>query len=133
LVPFTQFAADLATSALPNYSFLVPNLCHDGHDCPLSTADGWLQANIAPLIGSSQFQQDGLLVILFDEASNIDSTNGGGRVAWVAVSAKSKRGYRSTTMYQHESTLRLAAEALGLGVLPNRAAFAPDMREFFIP
>jgi acid phosphatase len=133
LVPFSQFAGDLAANAFPNYSFLVPNLCHDAHDCPLGVADGWLQANIGPLINSAQFQRDGLLIILFDEANDADQRNGGGRVAWVAVSAKSKRGYRSVMPYQHQSTLRLTAQALGLTAFPNQAAFAPDMSEFFIP
>src|SRR5437879_4273179 len=76
VVPFTQFAADLANNALPNYSFIVPNLCNDAHDCSLSTADTWLQTNIDPLVKNAQFQQDGLLIILFDEAGG-DDTNGG--------------------------------------------------------
>ncbi len=132
LVPFTQFATDLTNGALPSYSFIVPNLCNDAHDCSLSTADAWLQTNIDPLIRSAQFQQDGLLIILFDEASG-DDTNGGGRIAWLAVSAKSKPGYHSTTLYQHESTLRLSLQALGVTALPNGAATAPDMDEFFHP
>src|SRR2546426_10733756 len=36
LVPYTQFATDLANNAFPNYSFIVPNLCNDAHDCSLS-------------------------------------------------------------------------------------------------
>jgi len=132
LVPFTQFATDLANNALPNYSFIVPNLCNDAHDCSLGTADTWLQANIDPLIKSAQFQQDGLLIILFDEAGG-DNTHGGGRIAWVSVSAKSKSGYQSTTLYQHASTMRLSLTALGVTTLPNGAATAPDMNEFFAP
>src|SRR6266704_1493736 len=130
--PFTQFATDLATNALPNYSFIVPNLCNDAHDCSLSTADTWLQTNIDPLVKSAQFQQDGLLIILFDEAGG-DDTNGGGRVAWVAGSAHVKPGYQSTRLYQHASTLRLSLKALGVTALPNGAATAPDMDEFFNP
>jgi phosphatidylinositol-3-phosphatase len=132
LVPFTQFSADLAGHALPNYAFIVPNLCNDAHDCSLGTADAWLRANIDPLIRSADFQHDGLLIIVFDEAGS-DNAHGGGRVAWVAVSAKSKRAYQSTALYQHESTLRLSAEALGLRTFPNHAASAPDMAEFFEP
>ena len=132
LVPFTQFSADLAGHALPNYAFIVPNLCNDAHDCSLGTADAWLRANIDPLIRSADFQRDGLLIIVFDEAGS-DNAHGGGRVVWVAVSAKSKRAYQSTALYQHESTLRLSAEALGLRTFPNRAASAPDMAEFFEP
>jgi phospholipase C len=131
LVPFTQLGVDLSHNTIPNYAFLVPNLCNDGHDCSLSAVDGWLQANISPLVGNAQFQRDGLLIILFDEASDNDVAGGGGRVAWVAVGPTVKRGYRSTAIYQHESTLRLTAEAIGLGSMPNAAASAPDMREFF--
>ena len=132
VVPFTQFAADLANNALPNYSFIVPNLCNDAHDCSLSTADTWLQTNIDPLVKNAQFQQDGLLIILFDEAGG-DDTNGGGRVAWVAVGAHVKPGYQSTRLYQHASTLRLSLKALGVTAFPNGAATAPDMDEFFNP
>ncbi len=132
LVPFSQFAADLANAGLPNYSFVVPNVCDDAHSCPLSTADNWLRTNIDPLIRSPTFQQNGLLIITFDESGFTDDTYGGGRVVWVAVSAKSKRRFQSTTRYQHESTLRLSAEALGLKVLPNHAGTAPAMNEFFI-
>jgi len=130
LVPFSQFAADLANNALPNYAFIVPNLCNDAHDCPLATADAWLQTNIDPLITSTGFQQDGLLIILFDE-SRADLRHGGGRIAWVVVSAKVKPGYRSAALYQHENTLRLTAEALRLTTFPNAAADAANMAEFF--
>jgi acid phosphatase len=132
LVPFSQFATDLASHTLPNYAFIVPNLCNDAHDCALSTADTWLKTNIDPLIKSAQFQQDGVLIIVFDESAS-DNTHGGGRIAWVVVSAKAKRGYQSTTLYQHESTLRLSLSALGVTTFPNHAATAPDMGEFFTP
>ncbi len=114
LVPFTQFA---------------PN---DAHDCSLATADTWLKNNIDPLIKSATFQQDGLLIIVFDESGG-DNTNGGGRVAWVAVSPKSKLGYQSAMLYQHQSTLRLILHGLGVTAFPGAAATAPDMSEFFTP
>src|SRR2546429_282718 len=104
IVPFTQFTTDLANGTLPTFSNIVPNLCNDAHDCSLGTADTWLRTNIDPLIKSPMFQQDGLLIIVFDEAGS-DNTNGGGRIVWVGVSAKSKPGYQSTTLYQHPSTL----------------------------
>src|SRR5438034_2010456 len=132
LVPFSQFATDLAGGNLPDYSFVVPNLCNDAHDCSLSTADQWLQTNIDPLIKRAEFQQDGLLIILFDEAGG-DNNHGGGRIAWIAVSGKAKPGYRSTTLYQHASTLRLSLEVLGVTAYPNAAATAPEMDEFFKP
>ena len=132
LVPFTRFATDLADGTLPDYSNIVPNLCNDAHDCALATADTWLRTHIAPLLASATFQQDGLLIITFDESER-DNTNGGGRIAWVVVSPKAKRGYRSTTLYQHQSTLRLTLEALGITLFPEAARAAPGMREFFAP
>jgi acid phosphatase len=134
VVPFTQFATDLANGTLPNYSFIAPDLCNDAHNCSLNIADSWLQANIDPLVRSAFCQQNNcLLIITFDESFG-DNTNGGGRVYWVAVSpTKSKRGYQSTTLYQHESTLRLMLKGLGVTTLPGAAATAPDMSEFFNP
>ena len=130
LVPFSQLATDVANHTLPNYGFIVPNLCHDAHSCSLDSADQWLRTHVPPLIASPQFRRDGLLIIVFDEAED-DTAGGGGRIVWVGVSSKSKRNYRPATRYQHESTLRLAAEALGLTTFPGAAATAPNMAEFF--
>jgi phosphatidylinositol-3-phosphatase len=131
LVPFSQFATDLKNSTLPQYSFIVPNVCHDAHDCSLSTADAWLKNNIAPLIASPTFQQHGLLIIVFDEAATSDTRYGGGHVAMVVVGPTVKPGYKSTTLYQHRSALRLTMQALGLTRFPGAAATAPAMGEFF--
>jgi phosphatidylinositol-3-phosphatase len=131
LVPFSQFVADLPTANLPDYSFIVPNLCDDAHDCPLSTADSWLKTNIDPILQSSAFKNNGLLIIVFDEADTQDFTAGGGHVAAVIVSPLSKRGYKSIAFYQHQSTLRLTLEGLGVTKLPGDAATAPAMWEFF--
>jgi len=131
LVPFSQFATDLNAASLPDFSFVVPNLCNDAHDCSLATADSWLKANIDPLIQSPQFQKDGLLIIVFDEADTLDFTSGGGHVAAVIVSPLAKRGYKSIAFYQHQSVLRLTLEGLGVTKLPGDAASAPPMWEFF--
>ena len=131
LVPFTEFASDLAAGHLPQYSFITPNLCNDAHNCSLATADGWLKKNIAPLIASSTFKDGGLLIITFDSSHN-DYTHGGGHVAWVAVSPQfSKLGYKSTKLYQHQNTLRLMMQGLGLTSYPGKAASAANMAEFF--
>lgn len=131
LVPFTEFSTDLASGHLPSYSFITPNLCNDAHNCSLGTADAWLKKNIAPLISSSVFKDGGLLLIVFDESGN-DNSHGGGRVAWVAVSPEfSKPKYKSTKLYQHQNTLRLTMQALGLTSYPGAAGAASDMAEFF--
>lgn len=131
IVPFTQFATDLANNSLPNFSFIVPDVNNDAHDGTLATADSWLQSNMAPLIASSTFQSGGLLVILFDEGELSDFNHGGGQVAAVIVSSNSKPNFQSQTLYQHQSTLRLVLEALGVKKFPGQAATAPEMANFF--
>jgi acid phosphatase len=133
LVPFPQFASDLASGALPNLSFVVPNPIDDAHDGTLAQADAWLQANIGPLISSQQFEQDGLLIIVFDESEDFDVEHGGGHVAMVLVGPHVKRGFQSTTFYQHESTLKLMLQALGANAFPGSSAGASSMSEFFTP
>ena len=133
IVPFSQFASDVARRATPNYSFIVPNLLDDAHDGALSRADEWLKVNIAPLISSTFFREDGLLIIVFDEAERSDIKLGGGHIVWLVVSAKAKASYRSNTVYQHQSTLRFTIAALGLTGYPGAAGSAPDMTEFLTP
>src|SRR5436853_3199448 len=63
LVPFSEFSADLASGALPNFSFIAPNALDDAHDGSLAQADAWLKNNIDHLLHSSIFKKDGLLIV----------------------------------------------------------------------
>jgi acid phosphatase len=138
LVPFTQLATDIANHALPNYGFIVPDLLHDAHDGTLAMADAWLQANIAPLLASPDFNTPGggLLIITFDESEDSDTQFGGGHVPWVAVGPDVNMGYPPSgslipvTWYQHESTCRFMLKLAGASVFPGACATAPDMNEF---
>jgi phosphatidylinositol-3-phosphatase len=142
LVPFTHFATDLNNNQLPNYSFVVPNLNHDAHDCPtaptgctnnqkLATADAWLKNNIAPLLNNPGFQQDGILIIVFDEGFNTDTAHGGGHVVGLAVGPGVRKGFKSTTFYQHQSVLRTMLDALGVHSYPGVAGNSADMTDLF--
>ena len=141
LVPFTQFATDLANNQLPVFSYIVPNAEHDAHNCPdgtqkcadtlkLSTADTWLKSNISPLLSSSVFQKDGLLIIVFEEAAVSDSSHGGGHVAMLAVGPAVKAAYESSTFYQHQNTLRLVINSTEAAAAPGTSFGAADMSEF---
>lgn len=137
LQPFSQFPADAANKSLPAFSFIVPDLNDDAHNASPQSADAWLQSNvIGPLAANPAFQAggDGLLIVDFDESVVSDVTNGGGHVAPTLWGPIVKSGYTqtSTTLYQHQSTLRTIMEVLGLTNPPGAAASAPDMSEFFI-
>ncbi|HEV2961756.1 MAG TPA: alkaline phosphatase family protein [Candidatus Angelobacter sp.] len=137
LVPFTQFPSDLNNGQLPDFSFVAPNASNDAHDCPAGTdaclrnADDWLQQNIGPLLSSSQFQQGGLLVIVFDEAEDADTSLGGGHIAMVVAGPRVKRGFQSSNQYQHQNLLKMIATYLGIDGNLGDAANASGMGEFF--
>jgi hypothetical protein len=125
LVPFTQFSSDRQNHNLPNLSFIIPNQHHNMHDCPFSTsgcsaaqkaaaADSWLKNYVAPIFSSSQFQQDGVLIIVWDEAYSNDSTHGGGHVVTVVAGPRARPGARSTEVFQHQNLYATLRMLLGL-------------------
>jgi phosphatidylinositol-3-phosphatase len=142
LVPITQLATDLANNSLPDYVFIVPDNQNNSHDCPagmakctlpdtLKAADSFLATYVDPVLKSSSFQQNGVLVVTWDESGTEDTAHAGGHVVTVIAGPKVKRGYQSIALYQHESVLRMALKRLGITTYPNGAASAPDMDEFF--
>ncbi len=142
LVPFSHFAGDLANRQLPNFSFIIPNVNHDGHDCPtgpngctdgqkLATADSWLKSNIAPLLSNPAFQQDGILIVVFDESVDTDTSHGGGHIAAIVIGPGAKKGSKSAALYQHQNVLRTVLDGLGISTYPGAAATAADMGDLF--
>ncbi|HZP03601.1 MAG TPA: alkaline phosphatase family protein [Terracidiphilus sp.] len=137
LWPFSQFAKDAANDALPQFSFIVPDVDDDAHNGTPQQADSWLQTNVVNLLSNDPAFQpggDGLLIIDFDEALESDTTHGGGHVVAAFWGPVVQPGYvqSSTTVYQHESMLRTIMEALQLANPPGNAAAAPSMAEFFV-
>lgn len=141
LVPMSQLPTDTAGNTLPNFGLIVPDVDNDGHSCPgggtsctdsarLSAADTWLSNNIDPLIKSPAFANS-VLIITFDEGDASDLANVGGQVATVLVGTHVKKGFRSTTLFQHQSTLRLILDLLKVGDRPGACATAASMNEFF--
>lgn|SRR5271163_1235177 len=156
IVPFENFASDLQHDKFPDYSFIVPNLYHDGHTIPatesnadcgehvaLQNVDGWLNTNIKPLIESNGFQRGGLLIIVFDEACEDGpkadlrydpkrpDIKGGGHIPALIISSRTPAGTTDGSLYHHESVLRLSLRALGIEQFPGDAKDAPDMDAFF--
>jgi phosphatidylinositol-3-phosphatase len=141
IVSFTELATDLKNGTLPDYAMILPNAANDGHDCPneassctdtqkLANIDQWIKNNVGPLINSIA-SQNSVLIYTWDESNVNDLANGGGHVATILVGAHVRAGFQSTTMYQHQSTLKLTMQLLGITDFPGAAATAPDMAEFF--
>lgn len=135
VVPFSQFSGDLGSGSVPNYVFITPNMCHDMHDCPVSTGDAWLQSVVPGITGSAAFQNGGLLFITWDEGASSAGCCGdswGGRVVTLVISPLSISGYRSGVAENHYSLLRTIEDSWHLGHL-GAAGYASSvpMREYF--
>ncbi|GAC1318275.1 MAG: hypothetical protein NVSMB25_07480 [Thermoleophilaceae bacterium] len=144
-VPLDRLQGDLASApTTPAYAFIVPNLCHDGHDAPcvngepggLVSADAFLKTWVPRITGSPAFADGGLLIVTFDESGN-DSTAccneqsgpntpnpggpqagpGGGRIGAVLLSPYIQPGSVNQTPYNHYGLLRSVEDLFGLGHL----------------
>jgi hypothetical protein len=141
VVPLPALSKDLeSASTTPNFSFITPSLCHDGHDRPCVNGEpgGLESANLflkhwVPIITESQaFRDDGLLIITFDEALSIDRSSccgqvpgpnarvaqdgmfGGGRIGAVLISRFIKPGTVSEVPYNHYSLLKSIEDIFGV-------------------
>jgi hypothetical protein len=72
-----------------------------------------------------------VFIITFDEGDLTDFSNVGGQVATVLVGTHVKTGFKSTTMFQHQNTLRLVLDLLKVGDRPGASSLAGSMNEFF--
>ena len=77
VVPFGSLQSDLSSPQAPDFIWITPNLCDDGHDCSTATADSWLATNLAPVLSSSWFRHDGVVIITWDEGSDNSGCCGG--------------------------------------------------------
>lgn len=116
---FDPAAADL--------ELIVPNMCHDGHDCSTAQADAFLRRFVPPILADPAMAGS-VLFLTWDEGDS--RVGGGGRVVTVVVGPGVKPGYRSAVRHSHYSLLRTIEEAWGLGCL-NHSCQANDLREFF--
>jgi hypothetical protein len=118
VVPFTQFASDLSANT-PQFSWITPNLCHDGHDCSTSVADAWLSQTVPAILNSNAWQDGGMLVITWDEGE--DSANS----VLTLIIRPNPVNHRSAKPYDHYSLLATIEDQLGVPRLGQAAQATP--------
>ena len=122
ILPLASFRTDLAAARLPSFSLVVPDLCHDMHDCPIPTGDRWLARFLRPLLGSRALGR-GVVFVVFDEGQT--NIRGGGRIAALALGPLVRRGARPRRPTNHYGLLRTIEDGLGVARLGKSAATPP--------
>jgi phosphatidylinositol-3-phosphatase len=117
-LPFSRFPSSY--SRLPTVSFVVPNLCHDMHDCGVQTGDGWLRAHLAAYARWAKSHHS-LLVLTWDE----DDDNGGNnQIATIFFGAGIKPGHYGERI-DHYRVLRTIEDMYRLRHAGNSAHVRP--------
>jgi hypothetical protein len=147
VVDLNQLPGDLKqASTTPNYAFITPDLCADGHDASCADPkqkggyagiDDFLREWVPRITSSPAYEDRGMLLVTFDESETGDTTAccnepsgpntpnpggltvgaGGGRIGAVALSPCIAPGSTSTQPYNHYSFLRWSEDNFGLSHL----------------
>lgn len=122
VVSLNSFMPDVRARRLPTFSLIVPDLCHDMHDCGVSTGDAWLRWFLRPLLRASVLKNS-VVFVVFDEGTT--DVGGGGRVAALALGPLVRHHSRSTVPTNHYGLLRTIEAGLGLPLLGQSAGTPP--------
>jgi hypothetical protein len=150
VVDLSALPGDLGNeSTTPEYSFITPDLCADGHDSPCADPsqpggfegiNAFLEEWIPRIEASPAYQDRGMILVTFDESAssfeaccgetagpNTASNGGGprglggGKVGAVMLSPCIKPGTVSESDYNHYSMLRWVEDNFGLAHLAEAA------------
>jgi len=125
--PIAALAPDVAAGRLPQVSMVVPDTCHDAHDCPLSTADAWFQRLMTTVTSGPDWRSGHLAVVLTADEDDHDNQ---GNIVLTTVIHPSQSHHVVSTRLTHYSLTRLYDEVAGLPPL-GEAAAAPSMAKAF--
>jgi phosphatidylinositol-3-phosphatase len=116
--PFSSFPAG-HYGRLPTVSFVIPDLCHDMHDCSVSVGDSWLRSHIGGYATWAR-THDSLLIVTWDE----DDSGAGNHIATIFAGQMVRPGsYRMRIT--HYSVLRTFEQLYHLRPDAHAAGTAP--------
>jgi hypothetical protein len=139
VVPLTDLWRDMAKKQVPDYNFITPDTCHDGHDsgppCKegggVKEADSFAKRTVPRILNDPSFRNGGLLVLTFDEGGIPDddgpvsadsgAPDFGGRVFTLLVSPNVTPGAKLADPYDHYSMLKTIEDVFCLDYLGGAA------------
>jgi hypothetical protein len=119
VVPLAHLSRDLAAKRVPDFSLVVPDLCHDMHDCPVEVGDAWLRRFLPPLLRHALLA-NAVVFVVFDETDTADA-----RIPGLAVGPLVRPGSHFLPPLTHYGLLRTIEDAWGLRRLGASAKARP--------
>lgn len=71
IADFTHFSPSAA-----DFELIVPNLCHDMHDCSIQAGDSFLRGFVPKILQSAAWQQGGVLFITYSLLHTVENAWG---------------------------------------------------------
>ncbi len=122
-VPISRLGADVRNGSLPNAGLIIPDTCHDAHDCGLGTADAWFATTMQQIYAGKDWKSGQLAVVLTADEDDRHSDN---RVLTV-VMYPGEQHRVVTSRLTHYSLTGLYDDVLGV----PRLTAAPSMAAAF--
>lgn len=133
--PLSQLFLDLATKSVGKYNWITPNQYDDAHSslsggftylgvhytgdqASIAQGDNFLSQVIPQIMASPAYQDNGAIIIWWDESEGGDDTNH--TVPEIVISPLAKgNAYASSVQMSHSSDIKTLEEIFGLSFLNN--------------
>jgi hypothetical protein len=135
MTPIQQLGIDLASGNVPNFSYIVPDMCTDMHGAPpwcvdsgkpgdnvlIPKADAFVGQTVNQITSSQMWATgNNAIVVTFDEGNTVSN-----KVVTVVITNHGPRGIKDNTAYNHYSLLASLQQTFGLGCLQNSCTATP--------
>nr|WP_204920155.1 alkaline phosphatase family protein [Microlunatus panaciterrae] len=128
-VPVSDLDAAISAGTLPNAGMVVPDTCHDAHDCDLSVADDWFRCYLEKIFAGPDWQSGHLAVILTADEDDRSADN---KVLTVVIHP-SQHGHVVGTRLDHYALTRLYEDVVQAPHLKNAEGAASMSDAFGLP
>jgi acid phosphatase len=116
----------VAAGGLPNVGMLVPDQCHNAHDCSLGQADDWVASQVEEAMTGPDWKSGRLVIVV---TADEDNRKAGNQILTVVIHPSQNHHVvtKPLTIY---SLHRLMAK-IGKAQPQNKGKTAPDMAKAF--
>ena len=127
--PLGRLWSAIRSGRLPNAGLVVPDKCHDAHDCDLATADAWFRSLMSKVFLGRDWRSGRLAVVL--TADEDDGSTGNGVLT--VVIHPSQRHHVVTAPLDHYSLTKLYEQVAHTAYLGHASAAPSLARAFSLP